>query len=130
MATTTTRIVISSTDLLSAALTVDNTSTLTQAGGSTAIAQTTGLAATLNGGTSIYTIYAKGSYNDDEAAKVYIKNKSTNATHYVLITIEGTTVGRLYAGDWALIPWDTTGDFKCTNSDATISIEHMLFHEG
>ena len=129
MATTTARVVISSTDLLSAALTIDNTRTLKIAAG-TDVAQSTGLAATKAGDTNIYTIYTAANYNDNEAAKVYIRNNDTTHGNYVLITIGSTTLGRLYGTDWALIPWDTTGDFKVTNSDAGTTVEHMLLHEG
>tara|TARA_Y100001938_G_C7834091_1_gene302882 strand:+ start:109 stop:501 length:393 start_codon:yes stop_codon:yes gene_type:complete len=130
MPTTTTRLVISSADLLSSTLAIDATATLTQAGGSVAIAQTSGLGVSSAADTNIYTLYAAGSYNDNEAAKVYLRNASTDATHYVTVTIGSTSVGRLYAGDVALIPWDTTGDFKLTQSNAAINVEHILFHEG
>ena len=129
MATTTARVVISSTDLLSAALTIDNTRTLKQSG-STDIAQSTGLGTTKNGGTSIYTLYDKDDYNDSEAAKVYIRNNDTTHANFITITIEAEVVGRLYGTDWALIPWSTTGHFKVTNNDAGTTIEHMLLHEG
>jgi hypothetical protein len=34
----------------------------------------------------------------------------------------------LYAGDWALIPWDGTADFKYTPSVATsFTLEYQLF---
>ena len=129
MATTTARVVISSTDLLSAALTIDNTRTLKQSGG-TDIAQSTGLGTTKNGGTSTYTVYAAADYNNDEAAKIYIRNNDTTHANFINIIIGSTAIGRLYGTDWALIPWDTSGDFKVTNNDVGTIIEHMLLHEG
>ena len=129
MATTTAQIVISSTDLLSATLTINNTRTLKQSGG-TDIAETTGLAVTKSGDTNIYTIYAAADFNDDEAAKVYIRNNDTTHANFVTITLGSQVLGRLYGTDWALIPWDCTDDFKVTNSNSGTSIEHMLFHEG
>jgi len=130
MPTTTTRLVISSADLLSSTLAIDATATLTQGGNTTAIAQTTGLGVTQAADTNAFVLYAKGSYNDDEAAKVYLRNASTNAAHFVTVTIEAEDVGHLYAGDVALVPWATTGDFKLKMSDASIKVEHILFHEG
>ena len=129
MATTTAQIVISSTDLLSATLTINNTRTLKQSGG-TDIAETTGLAITKAGNTSIYTVYDASKFADDEAAKVYIRNNDTTHANYVTITLGSQVLGRLYGTDWALIPWDCTDDFKVTNSDAGTTIEHILFHEG
>lgn len=129
MATTTAQVIISSTNLLSASLSVNNTRTLKQSDG-TDIAQSTGLAATKDNTTNIYTIYAASDFNDDEAAKVYIRNNDTTHANYVTITLGSQVLGRLYGTDWALIPWDCTDDFKVTNSDAGTTIEHMLFHEG
>ena len=129
MATTTAQVIISSTNLLSASLSVNNTRTLKQSDG-TDIAQSTPLAATKAGDTSIYTIYSAADFNDDEAAKVYIRNNDTTHANYVTITLGSQVLGRLYGTDWALIPWDCTDDFKVTNSDAGTTIEHMLFHEG
>ena len=129
MATTTAQIVISSTDLLSATLTINNTRTLKQSGG-TDIAETTGLAITKAGNTSIYTVYDASKFADDEAAKVYIRNNDTTHANYVTITLGSQVLGRLYGTDWALIPWDCTDDFKVTNNNSGTSIEHMLFHEG
>jgi hypothetical protein len=130
MPTTTTRIVISSTDLLSSTLSVDATATLTQAGGSTAIAETSGLGVTNNGGsTSQYTLYAQASYTDDRAHKVYLRCASSTAAEYVVIAIASQELGRLYAGDVALIPWNGNGDFKITPSATNISLEHAIFYE-
>jgi len=130
MPTTTTRLVISSADLLSSTLAIDATATLTDAGGATAISQTTGLGVSSAADTNIYTLYAAASYNNDEAAKIYLRNAATDAAYYILVTVGSQAVGRLYAGDVALIPWDTTADFKITQSHASINVEHILFHEG
>jgi len=129
MATTTAQVIISSTNLLSASLSVNNTRTLKQSDG-TDIAQSTGLAATFANSTNIYTIYDASKFADDEAAKVYIRNNDTTHANYVTITLGSQVLGRLYGTDWALIPWDCTDDFKVTNNDAGTTIEHMLFHEG
>ena len=129
MATTTARITITSTDLLSASLSVNNTKTLKQSSAAD-IAESTGLAARKKGDTSIYTIHAAADYGNNGAAKVYVKNNDTTFANFVTITIGSQTLGRLYGGDWALIPWDTTNDFKVTNNHADTTVEHMLFHEG
>tara|TARA_Y100000361_G_C11100034_1_gene311340 strand:- start:571 stop:966 length:396 start_codon:yes stop_codon:yes gene_type:complete len=131
MPTTTTRIVISSTDLLSSTLSVDATATLTQAGGSTAIANSTGLAVkTLASGHAEYKLFEADDYTDDKASKLYLKSPSTNAAEYFLIKLGTTQVGRLYAGDVALIPWDGTQDVMIDPSADSMALEYLLFHEG
>ena len=132
MATTTATIILSSDDLLSDELALSTTATLTQAGNSTGLTGTAGLERKTTGDTSEYTLFAAASYTDDKAHKVYLKNTSTTAAQHFIVEVAGTVVGRLYAGDRALIPWaaHTTGtncDIDITPSAADMTLEYMLF---
>ena len=132
MATTTATITIASTDLLSDEIALTSSATLTGAGNSTGILNTSGLSRKTTGDTSEYTLFAAASYTDDKAHKLYLKNISTTAAEYFIVEVAGTVVGRLYAGDWALIPWaaDTTGtncDVDITPSASDMTLEYMLF---
>ena len=135
MATTTATITLASADLLSDPISFSTTAELTTAGTATGLSSTAGLARKTTTSGSEYTLYAAASYSDDRAHKIYLKNTETNAALFFLIKIHDVEVGRLYAGDWALIPWsaDTTGDdadFKITPStSASHTLEYMLFHE-
>jgi hypothetical protein len=71
--------------------------------------------------------------NLNKANKVYIANESTDETYYVIITIDATAVGRLYAGDWMFIPWgaeDATADIEIQAYTGTNKITYTWFHEG
>lgn len=133
MATTTATITLSSTDLLSDELSLATTCTLTGAGNSTGLTGTSGLARKTTASASQYTLFAAADYTDDKAHKVYLKNTETTAGLFFLISIHDVEVGRIYAGDWVLLPWsaDTTSDnadFKITpSSSASHTLEHMLF---
>ena len=132
MATTTATITLASTDLLSDELSLTTTATLTQAGNSTGLTGAAGLSRKKTGDTNEYTLFAAAGYTDDKAHKVYLKNTSTTAAQYFEVQVAGAVVGRLYAGDWALIPWsaDTTGtncDIDITPSAADMTLEYMLF---
>ena len=132
MATTTATITIASTDLLSDEIALTSSATLTGAGNSTGILNTSGLSRKTTGNTSEYTLFAAADYTDDKAHKLYLKNISTTAAEYFIVEVAGTVVGRLYAGDWALIPWaaDTTGtncDVDITPSASDMTLEYMLF---
>ncbi len=135
MATTTATITLSSSDLLSDELSLATTCTLTGAGNSTGLISTSGLGRKTTASASQYTLFAAADYTDDKAHKVYLKNTETAAGLYFLISIHDVEVGRIYAGDWALLPWsaDTTGDdadFKITpSSSASHTLEYMLFAE-
>ena len=106
-----------SSDLVSDALKFSTTSTLTKAGGSTAIASTAGLSKT---NFTNDPIQSKVIYRSDDAAanganKVYLKNASTTATEYFTVYIDQEEMGRLYGGtngDWALFPWSATSGPK------------------
>ena len=88
MATTTATITLSSTDLLSDELALTTTSTLTQAGTSTGITGTSGLGRKkLASGHAQYTLFDGDDYTADKAHKLYLKNLSTTATEYFLITV-------------------------------------------
>jgi len=133
MATTTATITLSSTDLLSDELALSQTATLTGAGNSTGLTGTNGLARkTVAGAHGQYTLFTAANHTDDKAHKVYLKNISVTAAQFFLISIHDVEVGRIYAGDWALIPWsaDTTNDdadFKIDPSHNDMTLEYMLF---
>ena len=131
MATTTATITIASTDLLSDEIALTSSATLTGAGNSTGILNTSGLSRkTVSGGHAQYTLFDGTDYTADKAHKLYLKNISTTPTEFFLVTINSEDIGRLYAGDWALIPWsahDADNDIKIDPSDNDMTLEYMLF---
>ena len=130
MATTTATITLSSADLTGDALSLSSTATLTKAGTLTGLDQTTGVGRKTTTSSSQYTLVDKADYGDDKAHKVYIKNTSTVATENAVITVESQLLGRLYAGDWALIPYNGDQDIKITPSVSTaFTIEFMVIYE-
>ena len=139
MATTTAQITLTSTDIADNALSISNTMTLTTAGTETGITETTGLARKKVASASLADLItvANTDVTAAKSAKVYIKNTSTATDKYGLIGIgdSGGTpiyIGRLYGGDWMLIPWDANSgeDITLTMSDSTETIiEYMVFFE-
>ena len=119
MATTTATISLASPDLLTNSLAFSTASTLTQAGNSTGLVTTSGLARTnfTVGGTTPFAskiIYRANDATSNGANKVYLKNLSTTASEYFTIFIDQEEMGRLYAGDWAFFPWSATSGTKET----------------
>ena len=131
MATTTAQLVLTSTDLLSDSLSVSAIATLTTAGSSTGLTHTEGLGRkTLASGHAQYVLFDGGGRTADKAHKIYLKNISTTASEYFLITVNGEDMGRLYAGDWAFFPWsahDADNDIKIDPSANSMTLEYMLF---
>lgn len=132
MATITAAITLSSTDLTSDALSLSKTATLTKAGTTTGLTQTGGLGRKTTTSTTAYTLFdsTDTQFTDDKASKVYVLNTSSTATEHFIITIGTQVVGRIYAGDWAFIPWSSTADFKITPSESTeMTLEYMVIFE-
>ena len=139
MATTTATITLASSDIADNSLSISNTMTLTTAGTTTGITETTGLARKKVASASLADLItvANTDVTAAKSAKVYIKNTSTHTDKYGLIgigDITGTPIylGRLYGVDWLLFPWDANSaeDITLTMSDATETIiEYMVFFE-
>lgn len=132
MATTTATITLSSTDLTSDALSLSKTSTLTKAGTTTGLTQTSGIGRKTTASSSEYTLFSASDtqYTDDKAIKIYVLNTSTTSTEYFIIKLGTTTVGRIYAGDWAFIPWAGTDNFNITPSETTeMTLEYAVIYE-
>ena len=132
MATTTASLTLSSSDLTGDALALTTTATLTKAGVTTGLDQTTGVArkffATAQ---TAFNLIAASDYTADKAHKVYIKNTSTTAAEFVTVEIGGSNVslGRLYAGDWALLPYDGNNDIDIDTSAVNMTVEYLVIYE-
>ena len=138
METTTATISLNSADLLSDNLSLSATMNLYK-GGTTA----TGLDQfrmerfKIGTGTQFDLIEATTAASAD-ATYVYIVNKNTDDTHYVIISLYDVVVGRLYAGDWMFIPWDADvvavgaggSAIEIQAYVAEAEIEYCLFHNG
>ena len=141
MATTTATITLASTDISDNAMSVTNTSTLTTAGTDTGLSETTGLSRlkTSSGSNTILldhglTSGVAANVTADKSAKVYVKNINDrgDGTKFVTILIVAVPIGRLYGGDWMLIPWSggSGEDIEFTASDTTeTTLEYCVFYE-
>jgi len=145
-----------SSDITSYGLSINNTMTMTKAGSTTGLDKTTGLSRRVFTSTNQVDLLTAGTGvaadvpTDKLSSKLYIKNVGSDSSQYFIIgkgnssggstetTIasDGTAyyrIGRLYAGEWMLIPWDavaTTGDITIQPSTAeTMHVEYMVFFE-
>jgi len=101
-------------DLTTNALSLSDSTTLTQAASSTALANTSGLARKTTTTTDQYTLFYADDYTADKAHKLYLKNTSTTPAEFFTVHIDDEKLGLMYAGDWALIPWSATDGTKAT----------------
>jgi hypothetical protein len=136
MATTTATITLASADLLGDNLSLSSTTTLYDAGTTIGLTQyEMGRVLIPSSNTNSILIKATAAGAGD-SSKVYVANKNTDVTHYVVISINSVELGRLYSGDWMFIPWSqsaTTHDIEiyCPAALATTcDVEYMVFNQG
>ena len=137
MATTTAAITLTSSDLLTDSLSLSANMTLYQNGTTaTGLDEVTYSRHNIPTGTNFDLVPESAALTED-ASYVYISNKSTDVTYYVIISINDEPIGRLYAGDWMFIPWDC--DLSAAANDSSIEcqaytgeniVEYALFHNG
>jgi hypothetical protein len=133
MATTTATITLSSADLLSDNLSLSATTTLYDGGTTTGLTQYDSGRVEIPGDNNIYVLIDSTAAAVDKGNRVYIANKNTDETHYVIVSIDEAVLGRLYAGDWMFIPWsqaDAAANLEIKAPNEVNAIEYALFHEG
>ena len=157
MATINATLTVNSSDLTSNTLALSKTMTMTKAGTSTGLELTSGLVRRTFTSTNHVDLVTSGAQNygtptasdSTAASKIYIKNTGSDSTQYFEVglgtssgsgtatsdAIGGThlAIGRLYGGDWMLIPAHlkaTVGDITVQPSTAEkMTIEYMIFFE-
>ena len=154
MATINATININSTDLTSSPLALSKTMTMTKAGTKTGLEFTSGLVRRKLTAVTVIDLVTVGAqmYGTPTASvanKLYVKNTGSSTADYIEIAIGDSesdvgeellatagnskiTLGRLYGGEWMLIPFEGTSnnDIIVTPSTAEpTTIEWMLFFE-
>jgi len=122
---------LSSPNLINDAIALTVTAKLNKAGASDSLDQVNGVSRKIYAAaTTADNLFAAADYTNDKAHKLYIKNASTTVGEFINIEIgsSNVSVGRLYAGEWAFMPWDGTADIDIDTS-AGLTIEYALFYE-
>ena len=149
MATTTATITLASTDISDNAISLSNTATLTKAGSTTGLDQTSGISRRTLASTATVKLidldhYQGQTLTEDKAAKVYIKNTGTSTAQHVKVGIQNGAgvleeIGRLYGGDWMFFPysavWTSAAHANNQDIDVTpsstdsVTLEYMVIYE-
>ena len=130
-----------SSDIMSYPISINKSMTMTKAGSCNGLEETSGLNSKKVQTTTRFLLFSNADATTLKASKVYIRNTGSDKSEYFYVgygedlgaaTIE--TIGKLYGGDWMLIPWDavaaTTHDIYAAASTAeAMTIEYMAFIE-
>ena len=140
MATTTATINVTS-DILNSPITISKTMTMMKDANRTiGLDETTGLRTKKFTATTAAVIVEHDELTDDKAHKVYIRNASTSKANFFYVAYNAfaaaattaETIGKLYGGDWMLMPYDGNTNITVASSTATETqyLEYMVFADG
>ena len=140
MATINASVTINS-DIASYPITVSKTMTMTKsANPSVGLEETTGLRTKRFTDTTAAVIAEHDELTDDRAHKIYIRNASTSRSNFFYVAYNASaaaagtaeTIGKLYGGDWMLMPYDGNVNITVASSTATEAqiLEYMVFADG
>ena len=138
MATTNATISINS-DISSYPMRINNSMTMLKAGTCHGLEETNGLRHKKFTGTSAAIIIEAAEYTADKAHKVYIRNASSNKEYFFYVAYNASaaaaataeTIGKLYGGDWMLMPYDGAVNITVASSTTeTQTLEYMVFADG
>ena len=137
MATTNATISISS-DIMSYPTNISKTMEMHKLGSAVGLDETSGLRTKKFNAETAVVVIEEDEFTNTKASKVYMRNTGSNATEFFYVAkhasaaAAGTTetIGKLYGGDWMLIPY--LADVNITVAPSTtneMTLEFMVFVE-
>ena len=129
-------------DIAYSGFSLSKTMTMTKADTATGIENTNGLGVKKLAATTAVVLELAADATASGANKLYIRNTGSNKAEHVKISFNASAsadtttenIGRLYGGDWMLIPWEANGTThnviaSPSTADEVTTIEYMTFHE-
>ena len=138
MATINASISISS-DISSYPTTITKTMTMTKAGSCNGLEETLGLKTKKFTSTTAAEIATAADLTNAKAHKLYVRNASANKANFFYVSYHATdatatdaeTIGKLYGGDWMLMPYNAATDINVASSTTDVQyLEYMVFADG
>tara|TARA_Y100001973_G_C5194500_1_gene333280 strand:+ start:1007 stop:1438 length:432 start_codon:yes stop_codon:yes gene_type:complete len=143
MATTNASISITSDIISGAPITINKTMTMKKFQSSDGLEETSGLRTKKFTATTATVVVEEDEFTDSKACKVYMRNTGSDSSQYFFVAkhasaaaadtdagASGIIIGKLYGGDWMLIPYE--GDVNITVAPSTantMTLEYMVFQE-
>tara|TARA_R100000951_G_scaffold32369_1_gene27590 strand:- start:50 stop:457 length:408 start_codon:yes stop_codon:yes gene_type:complete len=117
---------------------VSESMTMKKLGSTSGLDNATGIALKKFTSTSSVTIVEQDEVTSSKASKVYMRNSGSSKEDFFYVAIHvnaaasnGTeTIGKLYGGDWMLIPYEGAVNLTVAPSTASdMTLEYGLFYE-
>ena len=138
MATTTATISINSS-IMSYPTSINKTMTMKKLQSCTGLEETSGLRTKKFIASDETVVVEQDEFTSTKASKVYMRNTSSDKAHYfyvakhasaAAVATDGETIGKLYGGDWMLIPYLADVNITVASSSTdTVILEYMVFGE-
>ena len=138
MATTTATISVSS-NIMSYGTSINKTMTMNKLQSCTGLEETSGLRTKKFVVTTETVVVEQDEFTSTKASKVYMRNTSSDKAHYFYVAKHASaaavdtaavTIGKLYGGDWMLIPYLADVNITVASSSTdTVILEYMVFGE-
>mgnify|MGYP003150141564 CR=1 FL=1 len=142
MATTTATISINS-DIMNYPTSINKTMTMKKLQSCTGLEETSGLRTKKFVAATETVVVEEDEFTNTKASKVYMRNTSSDKAHYFYVAKHaseaaadtkvdnsGETIGKLYGGDWMLIPYLADVNITVASSSTdTVILEYMVFGE-
>ena len=138
MATTNATISISS-DIMSYPVSISKQMTMKKLGSSAGLEETSGLRTKKFTATDAIVVIEEDEFTNTKASKVYMRNTGSSKSDFFYVAKHASaaasdtaavTIGKLYGGDWMLIPY--LADVNITVAPSTaeaMTLEYMVFVE-
>ena len=118
---------------------INKTMTMKKAGSCHGLEETLGLKTKKFNSTTAAEIATAADLTNAKAHKLYVRNASTDKANFFYISYHATdatatdaeTIGKLYGGDWMLMPYNAATDINVASSTTDVQyLEYMVFADG
>ena len=126
-------------DISSYPVRINKSMTMKKAGTCNGLDETLGLRTKKFNSTTAAEIATLGDLTNDGAHKIYIRNASTSKENFFYVAYNASaaaattaeTIGKLYGGDWMLMPYNGSTDINVASSTTDVQyLEYMVFADG
>ena len=126
-------------DIASYPIRINSTMTMKKAGSCHGLDETLGLRTKKFNSTAVAEIATLADLTNDGAHKIYIRNTSSSKEHFFYVAYNASaaaattaeTIGKLYGGDWMLMPYNGSTDINVASSTTSVQyLEYMIFADG
>tara|TARA_R100001369_G_scaffold88084_1_gene124142 strand:+ start:1437 stop:1856 length:420 start_codon:yes stop_codon:yes gene_type:complete len=139
MATTNANLTITSDIINGMPISITKSMVMRKLGSTVGLEETSGLRTKKFTATTATVVIEQDEFTDTKASKVYMRNTGSNKADFFYVAkhasaaaaaTDAETIGKLYGGDWMLIPYAADVNITVAPSTAeTMTLEYMVFVE-